>query len=577
MMVQIFGWFQEKSIRKDPVGLFVIFLIISSFFAYTVKLRSPFFGVLAYDHSWLSGSTIVFATNWLREGIFNLRFLMLEDPASIEFSDLLSRSPYVSYPCGAPLQLYVLSLIIGKEPTPFILMGLNLCHHLAISLILSSIAWVTLNRQYLVLRTAYSVLAGVSYLILPKPMLCHQNIFFADQAVIIYFVLTVLLEIIHDSPHRSRRFMSIAQSVIIFLGCLTDWLMVFVAGTVFLKRVLFLFMKNELTFLKAKKEATPILTPIILSISLFLWQIFSADQFNALYSRFMLRSGISPEGAGDYKNFNHDFWMNILGPKFTKLFFVSIGVPVLYFFYVGLKKNVLKPSRFSFSEDVFSIHASSLMLTLPCLLQVYMFRNHSVVHDFSALKFFVPIALVPYIFIPTLIKLLLDRQENPQKLYMKYLKPFGVFVQLTFLVWGGIFLKNNKQTTIWVGTSLNDQTVAAVIRKTTDYNSLVFSSFMEIPRLPPQLLALSMKRVYKIEKLADVRTFLEEKLKNKHPDIYVVIKDHGEEKIQHEFDSLIIEEKVYKEGFKLLKINDPRMRIPFVQSNSSKISKQISE
>ncbi|QUV78575.1 hypothetical protein [Chloracidobacterium thermophilum] len=40
------------------------------------------------------------------------------------------------------------------------------------------------------------------------------------------------------------------------------------------------------------------------------------------------------------------------------------------------------------------------LITVPCFLQVYALRNHSAIHDFSALKFSLVIAVVPFVLLP---------------------------------------------------------------------------------------------------------------------------------------------------------------------------------
>ncbi|MBY0281937.1 MAG: hypothetical protein K2W94_07235 [Alphaproteobacteria bacterium] len=559
-------WYPKK-LSKDHIGLTGALLFVLGFFWYSVQLRAPYFGVLSGGHHWLSGSTLEFATNWYREGIFHLKFLMLENPASIEFGDLNSRSPYVSYPCGAPLQLYLLSCILGKEPTAGMLMGLNLFHHLAISSFLASIVWIALSREYLLLRVTCSVFAGTSYLLLPVPMYYHQNVFFADQAVIFYFVVAVLLEVMRDYFKGSLRTIDIFQAIIVFLGCLTDWLMVFVAGTIFLKRIINNCLVGNLNFSKLKSDFISVFLPVSLSIFLFMLQIFLSGHFQTLYSRFMFRSGLGTEGASQYTNFIHDFWLNSLGEKPTNLFLKSLILPLLYLCYLWSKKLVKKEKMALLREDHY-LYSIPFMLTLPCLLQVYVFQNHSVVHDFSRLKFFIPLSVVPFIFLPLLIKVPLTdladialkrKTYTPYKDHIsKLLKFLCVIFQLVILINGKKFISSHMNMALFLQEDVEFKNIASTVREKMNYNSVVFSPHMEIPKLPPQLLALSMKRVHKVEKKEDISAFLKQNLENKKPDIYVIVLNNKEETLERQLKGFILEETSYATGFRILKIKDPR-------------------
>lgn len=68
---------------------------------------------------------------------------------------------------------------------------------------------------------------------------------------------------------------------------------------------------------------------------------------------------------------------------------------------------------------------------------------------------------------------------------------------------------------LFLQEELEFKDVASALRQKTDYNSVVFSPHMEIPKLPPQLLAFSMKRVYKVESLEEILSFLKQNLEIK--------------------------------------------------------------
>ena len=67
------------------------------------------------ENFWCSSSTIKFVNNWLQEGGLRLKFTMFEYPMSIEFSNLVARGPYISYPslsCAIP---YFIARLCGRS------------------------------------------------------------------------------------------------------------------------------------------------------------------------------------------------------------------------------------------------------------------------------------------------------------------------------------------------------------------------------------------------------------------------------------------------------------------------------
>lgn len=106
-------------------------------FARSVTLRKSTFGSTEGSLLWLTGSTLKFTRNWVRDGVVKDGFLMLEEPAAKEFSSLASRNIYPSYPPGTLFWVYAPAKILGFEPTLKTVMTVNLIHHGVIALSLS--------------------------------------------------------------------------------------------------------------------------------------------------------------------------------------------------------------------------------------------------------------------------------------------------------------------------------------------------------------------------------------------------------------------------------------------------------
>src|SRR5262249_38953297 len=100
--------------------------LIATFWTSVGERRSRFGDLEGRGHEWLTGSAVKFTRNWYREGAWTLRFAMLENPRSIEFPDVASRQAYVSYPVGCLLPISLVSWVLHREPSPALVMSVNL-------------------------------------------------------------------------------------------------------------------------------------------------------------------------------------------------------------------------------------------------------------------------------------------------------------------------------------------------------------------------------------------------------------------------------------------------------------------
>ncbi|QUV81622.1 hypothetical protein J8C01_10435 [Chloracidobacterium sp. D] len=192
---------------KSLAACLVLLGFTVGLFACTVQARRPWFGKLSFEHhQWLTANTLRFARAWHAEGPWTLRFALLNEPRSVEFPTLLSRNPYVSYPPGFVLTAYAYSLVSEGAPTVSSLMSWNLINHGLIAVALGSLSLLILRRLGFDRGTA-TLLAAVPptlELLLPGPLYWHQNVYFADQAVLLPYVLFILLEAIRDAYPSAR-------------------------------------------------------------------------------------------------------------------------------------------------------------------------------------------------------------------------------------------------------------------------------------------------------------------------------------------------------------------------------------
>ena len=513
---------------KLLISVILLITVCFSIFHYTVEIREPWFGELSAEHAqWLTGSTVKFATNWYQEGPLNLKFAMLENPKSVEFQNISSRAPYTSYPPGTIIPIYLISELQGHKPTVATVMDYNLFNHFLIALILGLTIFFFFRQLKIDMINSFlfSLIPIILELLLPGPIYWFQNVFFSDQAVILLFVLYIFLEILRDGMiGKNLRILNIIQNLVLFIGFLTDWLFVFIALTVYIKRIIDgeivlrrkMSLANIHSFLNDSLKYW--IVPII-AVALFALQDYLLGGISNTITEFLIRTAASQTGAASLKNgLNIFLWYisNNYGEIGLILLLVSAAIFLLVTSIILFK--IYKKQNIGF--DVFKIKKILYligMFIIPCVLQIYFFKNHSVVHEFSVLKFSVSISTVPLVLLPVLIFFLTENfmvktfrskfiilrnffnkfKINP-RLFIIFLLAFSAtlgYVAYEFPQYKTLFPTPNNTYGI-IGNS---------IQQNTGYNDVVFSPDIEIPTNPPQQLSYSMKRVYQINSTEDIK------------------------------------------------------------------------
>lgn len=495
--------------------LLLLLSFCSLLFYYTITIRRPWFGTLSEDgHQWLSGGELKYCKNWYRDGPWSLRFAMCENPPSIEFPTLADRLPYVSYPPGSVIPLYLVSVLLGHEPTPVTLMSFNLANHFMIALLLGGlIYWFLVKNHYPRGRAfGFAIIPVNLELLLPAPLYWHQNVFFSDQAVILPAVLFLFLEVTNESLRLPpiKRFIVIIQIVTMVLGTLTDWFFIFVLGGVYFRRVLMgkmgttrsLFLIRSFTFW----------FPAGVALTLFAVQLWILNGFSDLFRQFMLRTTINDQGKCYTSSFYSRFWLGHVGAGYGKLaigllwgslLLLSISLVIIAF--RGRRKQ---------PHDPFQNHLTSLiaLLLLPCMVQIYFLKNHSWDHSFSALKLSVPLATIPFVLAPLLIYQGICSRLSSQKDRLIAGEAFSWFLMIGMLLSSSLYLMSvhPQSTNLFPEPHLYLERIGTFIAQNTKYEDVVFSPDLEIAIEPPQFLSYSMKRVYKIQTIDKMRRLTED-------------------------------------------------------------------
>lgn len=411
----------EEREKKRLAFLVAIALISATLAAFGVSVwqRASHFGLTGGDMAgaFTAGSTLM-ARHWDREGAWKLRFVMYWEPDSIEYPSLASRTPYISYPPGCILPLYVLGKITARGPTVPMTMGYNLANQAAIAFCLGLIAFLLLQKMGypVILSLSYSLLPIFLYLWLPSPYYEHQMGYFADSAVILPLALCVLVEILCTKARNAqqRKILALCHGLIAFWGMFTDWLFAFVLLCVWLARL----VSGEMgTRPRAVCRKTLLFwTPAALAILLFLLQLWHLGAIEQLALRFVHRTGMDGGGLNALRPVPREVFYSTLftfslRTRFWETFIpAAYGMPgkiILLVAYAALTMSlfmllIARLRKKTTPEEMRMMSWAAFLLLTPCLMHYHIFKNHSsfLFHFFSVLKLAPSMAIVPFVLFP---------------------------------------------------------------------------------------------------------------------------------------------------------------------------------
>ncbi len=501
---------------KKATAVLLLFIIALCLFFYTVEIRRPWFGILGgSQYQWTTGSSLIVAKNWYREGILHLKCAMVYDPPSVESPTMETRMQYVSFPPGARIPLYLASVLISREPTPSLAMGLNLLNQLFIAFFLALTILFFLEGLGLSRLKSFGLSTVPLFfcLLMPLPLYYFQNVYGTDMIVLLPFVLFVFLEVLREDAKKRKALFAIGalQWLLIFYGTLTDWLFLVVAATVWTTRLLNGRMgRGFRTFVK---RSFTFWLPAACAVGLFLLQVASLGLLGRLVSRFFFRTGISTSGGRYVTDFCKQFWQGHIvkgfGEAAVGIIWASAALFLLSCFYLAIRRLRGKPV----GKDIKKTVSLMGILLVPCFLQVYLLRNHSVIHAFSALKFMLPLGTVPFVLLPVLIVLIIRNSVKtelpgrgkcaPRGFIRKALSVAGVpFILLCVVTF--VSREHVRFASLFPKPEISLPRIGSFISKNTAFEDVVFSPTHKISNAPAQALSYSMKNVYKINSLHDI-------------------------------------------------------------------------
>jgi hypothetical protein len=456
-----------------------------AFFAVTIGLRWGQLGQPYTDFEWITAHSQVIVDNWLENGFWNERGISFWNPPSIEFPSLVSRHPYISYPCGAQLPIFVLAKVLGRPVTPgFFHIG-GLVWHGLIGLFLICGLLLFDARGQEPERSLGAFLPGFLWLGGRGPLTFFPTLWYADIVVLLPFVLVGLIEVIVAHAllrERYRQWLTWSLPVLIFWGTYTDWLFVPLCVMIFLYRLL-RFRKIRATF---SAFVWQVAMPATVAITLFFLQLFWAlgPYFGpALLERFLVRS---MDTAGAFARHESLLWY-VYGHFTESMGVVAVAVTALALLLLCVRPRTIPGPL----KDYL------VLLLVPSVLLLLIFRQHAAVHQFTIVKFMIPACVLLGGILPRVL-------HFPHKQSVLAVLCTVFLVHEGWQYWTSLGVPVDRQELAW----------AEAVRRSFGYRDVLFTpepSF-EIPEVPPGQLARSRKRIYQFdaERVAQLQTAIPE-------------------------------------------------------------------
>lgn len=476
---------------------------------------------------WCSGSTIKFVNNWLQEGALRLKFLMVENPASIEFVDLAARVPYVSYPSLSCIVPYVIAKLCGMSQIDMVFIreiaiGMFGLDTILVSLISFVICKHCINVKNDALLICGAIGMGFWWSMLPASQYYMKNFLFADEVVLFWLYIMVLFELyreINPEIHilkRKKYFFYMARFIIILLGMWTDyyfWIFMFVACV-----LRFILNAGEKTIKKNILELLKsYVIPVIFSVSMFAAQVFSVPGgWDSLVYKFVSRTSSVYEGHSMYRYIYNQIKNTLgMGGIAVVVSFVLVTIYILYWFFRAFKRGQKR------NGDTFLFWAVGLLM-LPPVLQIFILKNHSGIHGFSMVKLGIPCVF-------GILFMVLILSQMSKQVLKKAVYPISL---LLFLAIGGslcgesaYYAKNETPNNL---TDKENDFTYVVNQYFKGYEMVLFSNTIQVVENPPMLLAKTGKRIYLANRYSDVLEMFPNLNQNARK-IYIIERDSRED------------------------------------------------
>lgn len=533
--------------NKNWRSIIILFLALTVVFTVSFKMIfTVHYTELQGTNSWLSASTIKFVNNWLEKDPLILSFVNYESPASIEFNNVTERGPYISYPSGCTLFVYIFAKLFGKTAIDisFLKHFQMICFWIEVLLFgLFIYRFLERNNVKSELERTIAAFASASlWFLLPTNVWYLANVYFSDQCIILFVMVFLVIEYeyLFAEKATTKRLLNGIRAFTIFCGILIDyyfWIMSFVA---FVLEIVY-YVRNH----NRERALCCILwyaLPTLLAIAFYMYQLMSIPNWlTILEYKFLVRTGVEQIdlGDGNYTTFN---W--ILRALIYNYIYalgigsnMNLGIYLLYLLvitHIVTLNHILEPFKKAknyIKDPVFQRNILVLIIGfISPILQVILLSSHSAIHEFSMIKLSWCAAILPIV-LSLIFSNFLDfsnwSHNSEGKKYSSFFHSF-IIIFIFVLIITNIPFSSRAFNLSRFTSDHHNYVLANILHSNTSYEHVCFSFTEDIPENPPHELSVSKKRVYKINNLSDIKSMFPN-LSSKAVRILVINKNKSKE------------------------------------------------
>ncbi len=458
---------------------------------------------------WNAAGSAWVAEQWQAEGPLRLRLGMYWDGPHVETPTLAERAQYVSFPPGAIVLLYSYAQILGQTATPALAQVLSLLLQCAVAVTLALLTYLLLMRFDLGRwrMCAMALVPGLAYCWLPAPYYEHAVGYFSDQAVILPWVTVVGLESLRASHSSSYRYVIVFA--VSFIGLMVDWLFLCVGVVLAATHLMCLCSTQQIesdkfkTGLRLIRAMLLVAAPYLAALAAYALLLSLWGAWSTLVERATLRAS---EGSAFFANVAVEapggasavlawlgldtvFWSGHFGGSYgvTGYLLVIVCFGLLLVTATGVLWRRWRAEPLP--EGVAPALVASAGLLLPPLLYYFLLPGHNnqFLHTFTALKWAVPLAVVPIVGVGMLLSFL---ELRPRIVTM------GVLAAALLLGGYTASLHGERVARFAQLRPVPHTGLASFIGAHTGYWDVVVTPRAAWGPKPPQLMRLSRKRVH---------------------------------------------------------------------------------
>jgi hypothetical protein len=435
--------------------------------------------------------TMKFARNWYRDGIVSDYGLQIENPASVEFTSLFERVPYISFLPGTVVPVYLLALAQGREPDIIDVQRVNLMTQYLVALLSCITVWLLSTRISLRLRACAALLSGVSYIAMPFLFYEHQQVYYSDAALMLPYV-AFLCAMAYFGRFPSRRAPIVYTAILAWFICV-DWFGVLVGGVWGIMQLIH--------YRGSRRQAIMSLMPLLCAGTacgvFFFFQLHVTGLLDMLIGVAKYRMYVSSVNGLSIDA------MSIYIAGYMLASYGEIGCFLIFlvaaYTLLCLAKLAISGAGCMHAVDALRVQVIALMV-LASLICIWVIPIHFYEHDFSPIRLSLLLTIAGGALLPQMLASVMPLRQCTI-IWLVIAALLMGFVNLSVMI--------ARQGMGWFHTAhYTDYVAFRYVYDHAAYGDIVFSPSVHTEfKYPTQELVMAMKRIYILPNITDLNDY----------------------------------------------------------------------